>query len=77
MARLGWAAIAGAITIVTACSGDHGRPRLAAATGTRLASCAELAGSFRFAHTTIASAEPVPSGGLTWGDDPRGRRPCR
>ncbi len=72
MPRFGWAAIAGAITLAIACSGERGRPRLAAATGAPLSSCADLADSFRFPHTTIASAEPVPSGGLTWGEDPIG-----
>lgn len=72
MPRVRWAAIAGAITLTAACSGDHGQLRLAAATGAPLSSCAELSGSFRFPHTTISSAEPVSSGGLTWGDHPIG-----
>jgi len=61
--------IACAVTLATACSGHVGSPRLSTATGARLSSCVELAAAFRFAHTTVASAESVPSGPLTWGDD--------
>ncbi|KQV85630.1 tannase/feruloyl esterase family alpha/beta hydrolase [Rhizobacter sp. Root1221] len=57
--------------LVTACGGgdDSGPalPQLAPATGATLSSCAALASSFSFANTTIASAEEVPAGTLTWG----------
>jgi feruloyl esterase len=62
-------AIACAVALATACSGSPGGPELSPASGASLSSCAELATSFRFAHTTIASAEPVPSGTLTWGGE--------
>ena len=42
-------------------------PQLPAAKGGSLAACTELATAFRFGHTTIASAELVPSGTLTRG----------
>jgi hypothetical protein len=42
-------------------------PRLSAATGASLSSCTGLATAFHFAHTTVTSAESVPSGALTWG----------
>jgi feruloyl esterase len=47
--------------------GDDALPRLSAATGASLSSCAPLATAFRLANTTITSAEPVPSGTLKWG----------
>jgi len=64
---LRWSVIACALTVATAgCSGDR-RPQLSAASGASLSSCTELGTTFRFPHTTITSAEPVPSGTLTWG----------
>jgi feruloyl esterase len=41
-------------------------PRLAPATGAKIASCAELATAFGDPQTTILSAESVAGGGLTW-----------
>jgi Tannase and feruloyl esterase len=60
-------AIAYAITFATSCSGYHAPRPLSPARSASLSSCAELATTFRFAHTTITWAEPVPSGTLTWG----------
>ncbi len=60
--------------LLTACGGggdsSPAAPQLAAATGATLSSCAALASSFSFANTTIASAETVPAGTLTWGGAP-------
>jgi feruloyl esterase len=47
--------------------GDDALPRLAAATGASLSSCTPLATAFRFANTTVTSAESVLAGTLTWG----------
>jgi feruloyl esterase len=47
--------------------GDDALPRLAAATGASLSSCTPLPTAFRFANTTITSAESVLPGTLTWG----------
>ncbi len=60
--------------------GDDALPQLPAATGAGLSSCTQLATAFQFANTTIASAESVRSGTLTWGRLCRhqlGRRPLR
>ena len=63
-----FAAVACAISLVGRVgSGGDAPPRLSAATRASLASCTQLATTFRFANTTITSAEPVPSGTLTWG----------
>ena len=56
-----------AIVFATNCSGHHALPRLSPTRSASLSSCAELATTFRFAHTTITSADPVPSGTPTWG----------
>lgn len=61
-----WAAMACAVTLATVGCEDEGLPRLSAAKGASLSSCSELATTFRFAHTTIASAEPVEAGALEW-----------
>ena len=58
-----------AITLAANCSGNHGRLRLLPSTGASLSSCVGLATTFRFAHTRITSAGPVPSGALRWGGD--------
>ena len=53
------------VAMACACHARHHRlllprpTRLSPASGARLSSCAELATTFRFAHTTITSAEPV------------------
>jgi len=63
---LGWAIVA-CVTLFDASAGsDEALPQLSAATGASLSSCPQLATAFRFANTTIASAESVPSGTLTW-----------
>ena len=62
-------AMACAVTLATTGSCYRDQTRLSPASGARLSSCAELATTFRFANTTITSAEPVPSGALTWGGD--------
>lgn len=73
--RVGGAGVPGAVAVTCAimlaasCSSKHGRPRLSPASSARLSSCTELSTTFRFAHTTIISAQPVPSGTLTWGGD--------
>jgi feruloyl esterase len=51
---------------ITVSAGAGELPRLPAATAASLASCSRLATTFRFANTTIASAESVPAGRLTW-----------
>jgi len=65
-------ALAGAL--LSACGGDDdpspALPQLAAATPATLSSCAALASSFTFANTTIASAETVAAGTLTWNGAP-------
>lgn len=71
----GWALSAAAGLLLTGCQGDgvglsFPLPQLAAATGAPLSSCAELAPSFTFANTTIASAESIPAGSLTWAGAP-------
>ncbi|MES2715220.1 MAG: tannase/feruloyl esterase family alpha/beta hydrolase [Pseudomonadota bacterium] len=60
--------------LLAACGGgdDAGPalPQLTPATGAAVSSCATLASGFAFANTTIASAEAVPAGTLTWGGAP-------
>ena len=65
---LRWAAIA-CVVLFAGCVGsaDDALPQLRAATGASLSSCAPLATAFQFPNTTIISAEPVPTGTLTWG----------
>ena len=46
--------------------GDDALPRLSAATGATLSSCARIATEFQFPQTTILSAAAVPSGELKW-----------
>ncbi|PXW97661.1 feruloyl esterase [Sphaerotilus hippei] len=61
------------LLLVSACGGEGDDataaplPRLSAATGATLQSCATLAGSFTHADTTIASAAEVSAGTLTIG----------
>jgi hypothetical protein len=63
-----WATVACAALFAGYLGGDDDAlPQLAAATGAGLSSCTHLATAFQFANTTIASAEPVPPGTLTWG----------
>ncbi|MDE2394955.1 MAG: tannase/feruloyl esterase family alpha/beta hydrolase [Burkholderiales bacterium] len=50
--------------------GDAVIPRLAAASGASLGSCASLATAFSFANTSITSAVDVPAGTLTLGGQP-------
>lgn len=66
------AATACAIVLTAGCAGNHIPPVLTPARSASLSSCAELATTFRFAHTTVTSAEPVPAGTLTWGGQPIG-----
>lgn len=61
-----WAGIACAATLATVGCSTDSLPRLSAATPATLSSCSELATTFQFAHTTIASAEPVEAGALKW-----------
>ncbi len=61
-----WAAIGCAAALATVGCEAKDPPRLSAATPATLSSCGELAATFRFDHTTIASAEPVEAGGLHW-----------
>jgi hypothetical protein len=64
---LRWAIVAYVTLFDASVGGDDAPPQLSAATGASLSSCAQLATAFRFANTTITSAESVPSGRLTWG----------
>ena len=65
---LRWAAIACVVLFAGYVGADDDAlPQLRAATGASLSSCAPLATAFQFPNTTITSAEPVPSGTLTWG----------
>jgi feruloyl esterase len=68
----GGLATACCIVLAATCSGNREGPRLSPASGAHLSSCGELPAAFRFDHTTIVSAEPVPSGTLTWGGAPIG-----
>jgi hypothetical protein len=62
-----WAALGGLTLLASSAGGaDDALPRLSPASGANLTSCAPLATAFRFASTTITSAEPVPSGALKW-----------
>jgi hypothetical protein len=58
--------------LLAACGGDDDSelPRLPAATGATLTACETLSAGFSFANTTIASAETVPAGTLTWNGAP-------
>jgi feruloyl esterase len=64
---LRWAMVACVALLAASVGGDEALPQLSAATGASLSSCTQLPTAFRFANTTITSAESVPSGGLTWG----------
>ncbi len=61
------AAVACAALFAGHVGGGDALPQLPAATGAGLSSCTQLATAFQFANTTIASAESVRSGTLTWG----------
>src|SRR5688500_10763621 len=59
--------------LLAACGGSDDSsdlPRLASATGASLSTCAGLASGFSFPSTTIASAETVAAGTLTWAGAP-------
>lgn len=69
-----WFLSATAGLLLAACGRDDDAsdalPQLTPATGATLSSCAALASSFAFANTTIASAETVAAGTLTWAGAP-------
>ena len=60
--------------MLAACGGSDDSsgalPQLTPATGATLSNCAALASSFTFSNTTIASAETVAAGTLTWAGAP-------
>ena len=56
-----------AMSLGTAVAGYGSGPQLSPATGARLVACVELAPAFRFANTTITSAEPIAAATLKWG----------
>jgi len=64
--RLTPAVVALPLSIAAARGDGPAIPRLPAAIGASLLSCNELATAFRFPDTTVVSAAPVESGGLTW-----------
>jgi hypothetical protein len=66
LVRIG-ASTAALLTLLSACGGDDddSLPRLTAATGATLASCADLATRITFANTTITAANPIAAGTLT------------
>lgn len=72
MARPATGATVACALLLSACGsdGDASPPRLAAATPATLASCEALARGFSFDNTTIASAETVAAGTLTYGGAP-------
>jgi predicted esterase len=67
-----WTALVCATLFAAAGSDAASLPRLSRARAGRLSSCAEIETAFRFAHTTIASAEAVAAGVLTWAGRPLG-----
>jgi feruloyl esterase len=69
-----WALSATAALLLAACGGSddpiNALPQLTPATGAALSNCATLASGFTFPNATIASAESVPAGTLTWAGAP-------
>lgn len=63
------AAALACVALFAGCGGDDddSLPQLPPATGAALTSCSGLAAAFQFANTTIASAEQVAAGTLSWG----------